>query len=336
MKVNDDTSRILDKKWYQRYNMTLGIKGSLYSAIDNIAGDCVFGKNRGKTESGYNSVFNYMEKSENKEYFINVTPGKIIKTPPTHNELVLKLSEYVKRAKEYYKNNPHTAVIDQWAGGDIHDGSPLNKKNQHHSRVLQRSGKRFKGKIETMTEQMTELIISSTGMLSEGYVISFLNSGLRCPECKAVGAIGWCDAISHRSVDSFRDAICMSCREKGIITLFEIKTRWEEAIQKNKETGTYAGSFPAISALDNINANVYLVLVSRDTGDIRLGKITSSKLRGNKHWLYALQEGLEWGSPSSYVYCEKGLYLLPVKMPPLINNEKNIKLVIQQVLKSEQ
>lgn len=325
------------KDWYLIANMTLGIKGSLYSTIDNIAGDCVFGKNRGKTESAYNSVFNYMENSKNKEIFFKITPGKIIKKPPTDEELFIKLSEYIVRAKKYYNTkDTHITVTDQWAFGDIHEGSPLNRKNPCHIRLLERSGKRFKGKNTTLSEQITELITSSVGMLAEGYVIAFLNSGLKCPECKVVGAIGWCEAMLHRSVDSFRDAICMSCKNKNIITLFEIKTRWEDAIQKNKDKGIYAGSFPAINALEKLKANVYVVLVSRDTGDIRLGKITSAKLRGNKYWLYALQEGLDEGSPSSYIYCQKGLTLLPVKMEPLINVDKNIKNVIQQVLKSEQ
>ena len=330
------TSKVtsISQLWYQRMNMTTGVHGSLYSNIENIAGVCVFGKNRGKTKKAYELLFKYIETTENMECFLTVEPGKIITNTPSHEDLFIKLLKYVNRSIEYYKNKPLIMVKDKWALGDIYDGSPLNKKILHHSRLLERSEKRFIGKTTTLSEHITELVTSSTGMLCEGYVIAFLNTLLPCPECNTIGHIGWCDAMSHRSIDAFRDAICMNCKEKNIITLYEIKTRWECGIQKNKDNGTYAGSFAAINALMKIKANVHLVVVSRDTGDIRIGKITSAKLRGNKNWLYSLQEGLEWGSPSSYVYCDKGLEILPKKMKPLIDIDKNIKSVIEEVIKT--
>ena len=320
--------------WYERSKMTLGVYGSLYTSLDTITGECVYGKNRGKTKKAYELLCNYMEKSENMECFQTIKPGKIINTPPTHIDMVIKLKEYINRAKEYYANQPLTNITDTWAGGNIYEGSPLNKNIEYHARILQRSEKRFKGKPSTIEEQITELITSSHGMLSEGHVIAFLNTNSKCPECNTVGSIGWCDGITHRSVDGFRDAICMSCKEKGINTLFEIKTRWECAIHKNKDPGTYSGSFAAINSLMMMKANVYLIIASRDTGYIRIGKITSAKLRGNKNWLYALQEGFDWGAPSSYVSCDKGLVLLPLHMNPLINLDKSIKNVIQEVLNS--
>jgi hypothetical protein len=321
--------------WYQRGGMTLGRHGSLYRALDAISGDCVFGKNNGKTKIAYDLLLKYMEKSENMQCFQTITEGNIILTPPSHEYMVTKLKEYINRAKEYYKNKNFTIVTDIWAGGNIHEGQPLNKNIQYHSIKLERKEKRFKGVIATVSEQIIDLITSSNGMLCEGHVIAFLNTCYTCPECKNVGEIGWCDGISHRSVDCFRDAICMSCYKKGIKTLFEIKTRWESAIQKNKDPGTYAGSYAAINSLMMIKTNVYIVIASRDTGNIRVGKITSAKLRGNKNWLYSLQEGFDWGSPSSYISCEKGLTLLPAKMPPLMNVDKNIKSIIQEVLTYE-
>ena len=321
--------------WYQRANKSLGRYGSLYSSLDVISGDCVFGKNSGKTKIAYDLLCKYMEKSENMQCFKEVTTGKIIHNPPSHQEMVTKLTEYIIRAKECYKNQPFTIVTDIWAGGNIHEGAPLNKNIHYHSKKLERKEKRFKGKIASTPELITELITSSKGMLSEGHVIAFLNSGYSCPECNTIGFIGWCDGISHRSVDGFRDAICMNCYDKGIKTLFEIKTRWESAINKNKDPGTYAGSFAAINALLMIKANVYLIIASRDTGHIRIGKITSAKFRGNKNWLYSLQEGLTWGAPSSYVSCKQGLVLLPTEMPPLINIDNLIKNVIQEVLTSQ-
>ena len=321
--------------WYQRSKFTLGRYGSLYISLESIAGDLVFGKNRGKTKLAYDSILNYMEKSESMSCFRVVSPGTIIIKPPTKEEMSLKLGNYVERAKEYYRNEPYTVVTDQWAGGNIHDGEPLNKNIPYQARLIEAGGKRFVGKIATPAEQIVELITTSNGMLCEGHVIAFLNTYFTCPECKTTGNIGWCDGISHRSVDGFRDGVCMNCFQSGVATLFEIKTRWETAILKNKDHGTYAGSFAAINALMMINANVYLVIASRDTGTVRVGKITSAKFRGNKNWLYALQEGFDWGAPSSYVSCGKGFFTIPQTMPPLINIDKTIKAVIQEALASE-
>ena len=320
-----------NESWYKRANLTLGMYGSLYGSLDKITGDSVFGIKRGKTKIAYNLLCDFMDKSEHMECFKIVPKGHIITTPPTQEEMILKLKEYISRAKEYYNNNPFTTVIDLWAGGKIHEGEPLDKTIEYHSRLLERNEKRFKGTLASPSEQIKELITSSDGMLCEGHVIAYLNNTFSCLECKSKGNIGWCDGISHRSVDGFRDATCMKCREKGIITLFEIKTRWESAIKKNKDPGTYTGSFAAINSLLMIKANVYIVIASRDTGNVRIGKITTIKLRGNKNWLYSLQEGNSWGAPSSYVSCQGGLLLLPDRMTPLITVDKMIKNVITVV-----
>ena len=165
-------------------------------------------------------------------------------------------------------------------------------------------------------------------------MIAFLNSCYNCPVCNVIGKIGWCDNMSlltSGSVDAFRDGICLNCNEHGIITLFEIKTRWENAVEQN---GTYGGSFVALNTLLSINANVYLVVVSRDTGNLRVGKITSGRLRANRNWLFSLQENLGWGSPSSYIICANGFKILPVKMPRLLNtlSKKYCNGIFDQVL----
>jgi hypothetical protein len=68
-----------------------------------------------------------------------------------------------------------------------------------------------------------------------------------------------------------------------------------------------------------LNANIYLVIVSRDTGDVHIGKITSAKMRGNRNWLYALQEGQHWGTLSSYMMCLSGLSKFSLKMIKLVD-----------------
>ena len=83
--------------------------------------------------------------------------------------------------------------------------------------------------------------------------------------------------------------------------------------------GTHGGNFTALNTLMAIGANVYLVIASRDTGDVRIGKITSAQLRANKNWLYSLQEDFGWGSPSSYIVCDEGFQKLLVTTPILID-----------------
>lgn len=317
--------QVEEKKNFKQlsWKATPNFCGNVYSMVANlkhICGEDVYGKNRGKEVAAQKSVVNFLERSANMDIFKCIESGDIISTPPTKEYLINKLVCLGKRALEYYSNVPYeqTEVRDHWAeDARVRLGAPMNKSVPLQARVLNRSGKRFSAKTITVNETVIDMIKSSRGMLAEGFVVAFLNSGLRCPECKMVGKIGWCDGVSHRSVDGFRDAVCMNCQQNGVNTLFEIKTRWEKAAS-SCGNGTYAGSFVALNTLMTVNVNVYLVIVSRDTGDVRIGKITSAKMRGNHNWLYALQEGFTWGGPSSYVTCAKGFVTCPVKMTPLV------------------
>ena len=310
-------------------------KYALANQLNTLCGEKVFGHKITYANRARDSVFNFLEKAASMDIMKGVPVGNIILAPPTHEECVNKLTGLCKRACKYYTKYPQTDVTDLWAKRihKLKDGEPLNISNHQHHRVWKSGTKRFSGKVQTLREQITEMVRGSRGMLAEGHVIAFLNSGLRCLECKAVGQIGWCDGISHRSVDAFRDAICMSCHSKGILTLFEIKTRWDNMID-NRDT--FAGSFTALNTLMTLKANIYLVIASRDTGDVRIGKITYATMRGNKNWLYALQENLDWGSPSSYVVCEGGMSKTPVKMPPIVENltDEFLESVYDEVLKS--
>jgi hypothetical protein len=294
---------------------------TIKSQCESICGDTVFGIKKGCVQLGIKSVISFIERVNDMDVFKFIPSGIIVKNAPTRKEMVDKLQMLSTRAIHYYNKYPQTLVTDNWVKQtNIKEGSPMNRSIPLQCRIMALSGKRFTGKNVSVVSQVTDLIKSSRGILAEGHVIAFLNSGFKCPTCKVIGRIGWCDGITNYSVDSFRDAVCMNCRDHGKITLFEIKTRWEHAI---KDNGTYAGNFCAINTLMTLKANVYLVIASRDTGDIRVGKITSAKMRGNKNWLYSLQEDLGWGSPSSYVLCEDGLHKLPVQMPFLIKTMPN-------------
>lgn len=307
---------------------TPNFNGNIFNMVSNlkhICGEKVFGKGRGRVLEGKKSVIDLLKKSAEMDVFKYVEEGEIISQPLSDNKLIDKLTALGSRAVQYYSNLPYEQIVvrDHWAeAANVRNGSPLNKSIPLQARVLTRSGKRFSATPISVKDYVIDMLNDSKGLLSEGHVIAFMNSGFKCPECRTIGKIGWCDGVSHRSVDSFRDAVCMSCRQNGVITLFEIKTRWEKSL-KTCNNGTYAGSFVALNTLMTIGANVYLVIASRDTGDLRVGKITSAKMRANHNWLYALQEGYKWGGPSSFVTCAKGFMHCPVKMPILLETIPN-------------
>jgi hypothetical protein len=321
--INKNLTKISLPLYQIPWDTTPNFRNGLFATrtnIDHIAGDNVFGKGKSRADTGIKSITSYLKRSAQMDIFKCVEGGTIVITPPTKEELVAKLQGLGTRALEYYSNLSYeqTDVTDHWAkAARVRNGAPLDISVPLHKRVLARGGKRFSAKVVTAKYTVIDMIKNSRGMLAEGHVVAFLNSGLKCPECKSIGKIGWCDGVSHRSVDAFRDAVCMNCHNNGVITLFEIKTRWENVVTSGGN-GTYAGSFVALNTLMTLNANIYLVVASRDTGDVRIGKITSAKMRGNHNWLYALQEGLHWGAPSSYVTCAGGLMKCPVKMPLLI------------------
>ena len=294
---------------FNRHGFYCSVKGQ----CDRICGDTVFGNKRGLAFRGMKSVSVFLKKAADMDIFKGIPTGDVIIHPPTRDELVVKLIKLCERAIPFYSKYPQTFVTDMWAKrARVQDGSPLNRSIHTQRIVMDSSGKRFKGEDISVEKQVIDLIKSSSGVLAEGHVIAFLNTVMKCPTCKSIGNIGWCDGVSHHSVDAFRDAVCMNCRDNGVITLFEIKTRWEKTLHGN---GTYGGNFTALNTLMTMKANVYLVIASRDTGNVRIGKITSATMRGNRNWLYSLQEDLGWGSPSSFVVCDGGLYKLPVTMP---------------------
>lgn len=297
-----------------------------------ICGDTVFGKNKGLINRGVDTITDFLKRAVYMDVFKAVPSGTIIIRPPTREELVVKLDELCKRAFILYNKYDQILVTDTWSKrAGVYDCVPLNRSIPLHRRLMDSSTKRFKGEQISIEKQIFDLVKSSKGILAEGHVIAFLNSGLKCPICRVIGKIGWCDSISDVGVDSFRDAVCMNCRDNGIVTLFEIKTRWEKTLHGN---GTYAGSFIALNTLMTIKANLYLVIASRDTGNVRIGRITSAKMRGNRNWLYSLQENLGWGGPSSFVTCTDGLHMLPVKMPILTDTmpEEYYESIFKEVL----
>jgi hypothetical protein len=108
----------------------------------------------------------------------------------------------------------------------------------------------------------------------------------------------------------------MGCNNRGISTVYEIKTRNDRAmIGKNS---TYAGDWVAIEAYHRTNINTILIVVSRDTGAIRVGRITRWRMLGKPRFMYGLQEHTKLSSPSSLVFCDNGFTKLNITL--VLNN----------------
>jgi len=243
-----------------------------------------------------------------KPYYTDIRPGIIISESPTKKECVNRVyNELVKDRYYYQQRKGYVDITDEWA---ISSG-----KRKCSTNVKAKKTPRFVGRRITEEEYLIDNALSCEGDLAEGFVVAHLNNTACCPECGVSGSIGWCSSATDKT-NTFRDAICMNCYGQDKITLFEIKTRWENAI-RGKNT-TYAGEYVALNALFAMKANVYIVIASRDSGIVRFGRITFAFMKANERFLYSIQEKLEWGGLSTTVKCGYGLIELEHKMnPPL-------------------
>lgn len=278
-------------------------------------------------------------------YYTYIPSGEILKSSPTKEHCVKRMIDEIKDLKVRWElHKPHLNITDNWADY-VHKKEcvPFFKKKddsfvQTFTKPL---GKRFSAKeIDNVKDYILNYTKNSQGFLAEGYVISFINNNILCPECKAQRAIGLCSRTGIDMSSSFRDGICMCCLSKGVITLFEIKVRNDKSI-KNMN-GTNSGSFIDLNTLFAIKANIYLVIASRDTGNVRIGKVDSYMMEGNSFLLYSIQEETvpreDDMSPSSYVTCSKGLYIIPNKMELPLNvvlSEKICESILQEAYKAE-
>jgi hypothetical protein len=108
----------------------------------------------------------------------------------------------------------------------------------------------------------------------------------------------------------------MGCNSKRIKTVYEIKTRKEREIIDRNDTP--AGDWVSIETYRRKNINVVLVVVSKDTGTIRVGRITRWKIVGKPRFMYGLQERTKLSSPASHVFCEDGFTKLDISL--VLNN----------------
>lgn len=281
----------------------------LQTIITKLCGERIF-KNTAEHTSAFafNTFKESLQKSTNP-YYTNINTGRIISKPLSYQDCVDKMVIELQSDQQFYRRHDgYLDIVDSWAESQ--------GKRKCTTDIDQEDTPRFLGIPMSEEEFLNKQIKQCEGILSEGYIIAHLNTAGCCPECGVSGKIGWCDTIKHSS-NSFRDGICMNCYENNIITLFEIKTRWEKSIA-GKNT-TYAGDYIALNVLFKIKANVYLVVSSRDTGVVRMGKITFAFMKVNERFLYAIQNKLNWGAPSTTVKCGDGLIEMKEKINPSMN-----------------
>lgn len=160
------------------------------------------------------------------------------------------------------------------------------------------------------------------GFLSEGFTVAHLNSNrFECPECSVPGQIGWIANSNQNATLSYKDAVCTSCKKRGTNTVFEIKTRNESSADRKK---IYGGSFSGINNLYRMKANVYMIVVARDSGKVRIGKVQHANPSCSfdcnmfNYKLYYADKRVNniYPLPKSVVYCES-MDVFPVLMTPL-------------------
>lgn len=304
------------------YNATPAMKKSAFSLrreLSTVCGPVVFGQECPESvKRAQTKLVENCKMAVGCEYYTHIPTGKVVAGTPSEEDCVARMVEELKGCAKFYDDrNGYYDYVDEWAAAlRKKDCEPLfrnNGRSLYGRRTPNR--KRFTSKKLDRDEYLERRSVDR-GFLGEGFVVGFLNQGLKCPECKKIGTIGLCGGTSIDYITSFRDAICMHCHEQGKITLFEIKTRWEKHIAEGGKT-TYAGNFVAMNTLMAMGASVYMVLVSRDTGKIRIGKVGNAKPRANKAWLFSLQENKPWANPSCFTICET-LSELPVCMTPLV------------------
>lgn len=111
------------------------------------------------------------------------------------------------------------------------------------------------------------------GFLAESFVVAHLNeNNFICPECKKASQLGWIGNSQLNVSTSFKDVVCMGCKQNGVNTVFEIKTRNESSVNSK----VLGGSFGAINYLLK-KVNMYMIIVSRDTGKLFIGKIHTAR-----------------------------------------------------------
>lgn len=258
---------------------------------------------------GFGKVLKSLETASKSTFHLNIKACEVISEFPTVDDYIIRLKKEIKGSLEYFAKHNGEHIIDTWA--EISRRKPAFIPGVGYKPP---TSKRFELVHLDKEEHAKWVAENSFDFLAEGYIVAYFNKYLMCPECGSQGCFGLAGGTSIYENTSFKDAVCNNCIKSGVNTVFEIKIRWEGVI-RGKVT-LYAGNYTTIRAFLNNNVNVYMVAVSRDTGTIRIGKVTEAVPKFNENFLYTVQEDLNWGAPASIVVCEN-IHTLSVNLPPI-------------------
>ena len=160
-------------------------------------------------------------------------------------------------------------------------------------------------------------------LIAEQEAIVALNqpeSGFTCPNCGRSGTIAHCGGSGIDTFASFQDGYCVHCAKTDTPVLLEIKTRNERS---SKGTGTYAGNFIGLQVLRRKRFTIVLVILSRDTGNIRWGVVDSCRARAKDEFCNSVQRFVaepdfqiaDASAPGSIINCSTGMTLSGVQAP---------------------
>lgn len=260
-------------------------------------------------------IINFIYKSElralSNPLYLKVLAENIPYTEyPTYDDNLKKLVNKAHRFINIFnRNRDNYDIIDTWS-------KLANKRSLYIFKDISNynfPNKRFVSIKLNLEDFLNKKLSDQYGYILENYIVYSLNkSEFKCPICNSKMSISLCIECDD-SLDSFRDAVCSECYKNGVYTIYEIKTRNKNMIDKNtyiinndlnlQKCEIYSGDYLSINTFLKINYSVFILLYARDTGDIYIGKIINKKLRPNERFLYSLQEGFECSSISSNVIC---------------------------------
>lgn len=301
--------------------------------IMGVTGKSIFGDKLGDklSEKAYNDLMHELELIDTDYY--SIIPSGEIAHRPNYEKNVARVVENLRcciLSYEIQRQPKISFTTDEWAKQHAKKSMAIlfdMKGKKCTRRETNQSRPRFSAKIIESVEEF--LVVRSvginkwqdqTGFIAEEYILSFLNEGFRCPECGVIGQLASCGGSGDGYISAaFRDGVCLECKKNGVDTLFEIKTRNEENVMNDTYRGKLwikAGSFVGVVSLLAHRVNVYMIILSRDTGSLRIGKIEDVILGPDEDYHYNVQEVSRMSSNigSKIMVCPK---LLKVCMPPM-------------------
>lgn len=293
---------MLEDNWnrnFLTYNMR---QDTFVRILDRLCGNTVFQGTAPHTVELAEKRIKKLLCNYATEYYTSFTRGIIQNRLPSKHELVSRFTDELKSHISFYDRYDGLLKIkDNWADAL---GKPKCSPNVKKIENVPR----FSAYHVDKTKYIKECLQTCKSFIIECLAIYHLNTEHTCPECNGRNCISWSGGSGHTHSSSFRDGICLRCLDNNKITIFEVKSRWEKCVRQQDRI--YAGNYISLTSLFSLNANIYMVVVSRDTGNVRMGKATFGYMRIREKFLYALQENENWGSPSSYVICEGGIYVI--------------------------